>query len=115
MKTYYTYNEESKQLTPAKRVLVLDGMTIILGAAEDFAKYLNAYPKKEDDTPPSVDDEYSAVPDGYELQDGKWVRKWKAEPIVYTEADYDRAMETMFYGKDVSEYAGLIEKIKYYH
>ncbi len=29
--------------------------------------------------------------------------------------DYDRAMETMFYGKDVSEYAGLIEKIKYYH
>ncbi len=29
--------------------------------------------------------------------------------------DYDRAMETMFYGKDVDEYAGLIEKIEYYH
>lgn len=29
--------------------------------------------------------------------------------------DYDRAMETMFYGKDVSEYAGLIEKIEYFH
>lgn len=29
--------------------------------------------------------------------------------------DYDRAMETMFYGRDVNEYAGLIEKIEYYH
>lgn len=29
--------------------------------------------------------------------------------------DYDRAMETMFYGKDMSEYTGLIEKIEYYH
>lgn len=29
--------------------------------------------------------------------------------------DYDRAMETMFYGKDTAEYAGLIEKIEYYH
>ncbi len=29
--------------------------------------------------------------------------------------DYDRAMETMFYGKDVSEYEGLIEKIEYFH
>ena len=29
--------------------------------------------------------------------------------------DYDRAMETMFYDKDVTEYAGLIEKIEYYH
>lgn len=29
--------------------------------------------------------------------------------------DYDRAMETMFYGKDVSEYAELISKIENYH
>jgi hypothetical protein len=29
--------------------------------------------------------------------------------------DYDRAMETVFYGKDLNEYAGLIEKIEYYH
>ncbi len=28
--------------------------------------------------------------------------------------DYDRAMETVFYGKDLNEYAGLIEKIEYY-
>ncbi|MBR3779943.1 MAG: hypothetical protein IKK63_01920 [Clostridia bacterium] len=29
--------------------------------------------------------------------------------------DYDRAMETMFYGKDISEYAELISKIENYH
>lgn len=29
--------------------------------------------------------------------------------------DYDRAMETVFYGSDLNEYAGLIEKIENYH
>lgn len=29
--------------------------------------------------------------------------------------DYDRAMETVFYGKDKADYAGLIDKIEYYH
>ena len=42
---------------------------------------------------PAVDDEHRAVPDGYELKDGKWVRKWRVEPIVYTVEDYDAAME----------------------
>ena len=28
--------------------------------------------------------------------------------------DYDRAMETVFYGSDKAEYAGLIEKVEYY-
>lgn len=29
--------------------------------------------------------------------------------------DFDRAMETVFHGSDLTEYAGLIEKIEYYH
>lgn len=29
--------------------------------------------------------------------------------------DYDRAMETVFYGSDLNEYAGLIEKVENYH
>lgn len=29
--------------------------------------------------------------------------------------DYDRAMETVFYGVNKSDYAGLIEKVEYYH
>lgn len=92
METYYTYNEATKQLTPAKRVLVLENKTMILGNAADFAKYLGAYPKGES-APPAVDEDFHAVPDGYKLRDGKWVKLWKVEPIVYTMEDYDNAME----------------------
>lgn len=61
--------------------------------AEDYAA-IGAYPRDEASfTLPQVDAEHRAVPDGYELKDGKWVRKWRVEPIVYTESDYDAAME----------------------
>ena len=94
MTTYYTYNEDTKQLTPVKRVLVRDGKTMILGNPADFAKYLNAYPRDEASfTLPQVDAEHRAVPDGYALQDGKWARKWRIEPITYSVEDYDAAME----------------------
>ena len=92
MTTYYTYNEDTKQLTPVKRVLVRDGKTMILGNPADFAKYLNAYPRGVD-TPPKADAEHRAVPDGYALQDDKWARKWRIEPITYSVEDYDAAME----------------------
>ena len=94
MTTYYTYNEDTKQLTPVKRVLVRDGKTMILGNPADFAKYLSAYPRDEASfTLPQVDAEHRAVPDGYALQDGKWARKWRIEPITYSVEDYDAAME----------------------
>lgn len=80
MTTYYTYNEETKQLTPAKRVIVIDGKTMILGNPADFAKFLNAYPI-EVDNPPTTDEYHHAVPDGYDLKDGKWVRKWRVEEL----------------------------------
>ena len=43
--------------------------------------------------PPKCDEGFHAVPDGYALEDGRWVKLWKVEPITYTEADYDNAME----------------------
>lgn len=94
MKTYYTYNEETKQLTPAKRVLKRDGKMLILGNPADFAKYLNAYPRSEESMAmPKLEDGYRAVADGWKLVDGEWYRVWTAEPIVYTYDDYDNAME----------------------
>ena len=39
MITFYTYNEETKQLTPVKRVLKQDGKILVLGNPDDFAKY----------------------------------------------------------------------------
>lgn len=80
MTTYYTYNESTKQLTPVKRILVRDGKTMILGNPSDFAKYLEAYPQGVS-TPPPTDEGYHAVPDGYALIDGKWVRKWRVEEL----------------------------------
>lgn len=111
---YYTYNESTKQLTPVKRFLVQDGKTMILGNPADFAKYLEAYPQGVSTPPPKCGEGFHAVPDGYELVEElgvgsegvdsptpslthsitkKWVRKWRVEPIVYTEADYDNLME----------------------
>lgn len=61
--------------------------------AEDYAA-IRAYPRSEESfAPPKCDEGYHAVPDGYDLKDGKWVKLWKVEPIVYTADDYDRAME----------------------
>ena len=80
MTTYYTYDEETKRLTVAKRVIVLEGMTLILGRADDFAKYQAAYPLGES-APPKCDDGCHAVLDGYALTDGKWVRKWRVEEL----------------------------------
>ena len=60
---------------------------------EDCAA-VGAYPRnKESFAPPAVDEGYHAVADGYDLKDGKWVKLWKVEPIVYTVDDYDQAME----------------------
>lgn len=53
-----------------------------------------AFPRSEESfAPPKCDEGFHAVPDGYDLKDGKWMKLWKVEPIVYTEADYDNAME----------------------
>ena len=60
---------------------------------EDYAA-IGAYPRNDASLiTPKVDEGFKAVADGYELIDGKWNRKWKTEPIVYTPDDYDRAME----------------------
>lgn len=80
MTTYYTYDEETKQLTAAKRIIVVEGKTLILGHPDDFAKYLIAYQLGES-VPPKCDDGYHAVPDGYDLKDGKWVKKWRVEQL----------------------------------
>jgi hypothetical protein len=76
-----------------------------------------AYPRSEESfAPPKCDEGYRVVADGYDLVavedsgSGReeeihstptptnytpkvWVRKWKVEPIQYTVADYDNAME----------------------
>lgn len=54
---------------------------------------IGAYPRSESFAPPKCEEGFHAVAEGYELIDGKWVKKWKVEPIAYTPVDYDNAME----------------------
>ena len=89
--TYYTL--ENNILRKCGSVIHSANGYITNPTAEDYAA-IGAYPRDEASfTLPQVDDEHHAVPDGYALQDGKWVRKWRVEPIVYTVEDYDAAME----------------------
>jgi hypothetical protein len=91
MTTYYT--KEGNTLKKVGSVIKTSKGYVSNPSAEDCAA-IKAYSRDEASfAPPQVDDEHRAVPDGYELADGKWVRKWRIEPIVYTVEDYDAAME----------------------
>lgn len=94
MTTYYTYDATTKTLAAAPRVIVRDGSTIVLGAPEDFARYLGAYPCGAYALPPDVPDGKAAVADGFELINGKWRNAWRIEDAPLPSiAEYDGAME----------------------
>lgn len=93
--TYYTLT--NKTLTRAKSYLRVDGKIKTLPTAEDYAK-IEAYPRDDTSfTPPKCDEGYHAVADGYEVVDGKWVKKWRIEALTYTYDDYNRALEDYLY------------------
>lgn len=88
---YYTLSNNT--LRKVGSVIRTDTGFICNPSAESYAA-IGAYPRDEASfAPPATDEAHRAVSDGYELQDGKWVRKWKVEPIQYTYDDYDNAME----------------------
>lgn len=89
--TYYTL--ENGNLKKVGNVIRTANGYVTNPTAEDCAA-IGAYPRSEESfAPPATDDGYHAIADGYELTDGKWVKKWKVEPITYTVDDYDKAME----------------------
>ena len=92
MKTYYTYDETTKVLTPVSRTRVTDAEYTILGANE-YAK-IRAYPMAETSHAPEPPEGKIAILDGYELVDGTWSRKWRFDnkPLP-TLQDFDNAME----------------------
>lgn len=100
MKTTY-YTLENGNLKKAGSVIKTSKGYVSNPTAEDYAAMVDAngkpnpaYPRDEASfAPPKCDEVFHAVANGYELRDGAWVRKWRVEPIAYTEADYDNAME----------------------
>lgn len=79
MTDYYKISEDGKSLSKVKRVVITDKGTLVLGQAEDFARYQNAYPIAESDSPPAVPEGKITVQDGWELIDNYWYRKWRIE------------------------------------
>lgn len=91
MTKYYTL--ENGVLLECGSVILTSKGYVANPSADDYASIM-AYPRSEESfLPPTVDDEHRAVPDGYCVTDGKWVKMWRVEPIVYTADDYDAAME----------------------
>jgi hypothetical protein len=97
--TYYTL--ENNTLRKVGSVIRTINGYVSNPTAEDCAAMVDAngkpnpaYPRSEESfAPPKCDEGFRAVPDGYDLKDGKWVKLWRVEPIVYTADDYDNAME----------------------
>lgn len=112
--TYYT--KEGNTLKKVGNVIKTSRGWVSNPTAEDYAAMVDAngkpnpaYPRSEESfAPPTVDEGYTAVQNGYELVDGKWVRKWKVEPIVYTVDDYNRALED--YLRDVRFERGYTDR-----
>jgi hypothetical protein len=89
--TYYTL--ENGNLKKVGSVIRTAKGWVTNPTAEDYAT-IGAYHRSEESfAPPKCDEGFRAVPDGYDLSDGKWVRKWRIGPIQYTYNDYDNAME----------------------
>lgn len=97
--TYYTL--ENGNLKKVGSVIRTDKGYVSNPTGADCAAMVDANGKPtpayqrsdESFAPPKCDEGFRAVPDGYDLKDGKWVKLWKVEPIVYTVDDYDAAME----------------------
>ena len=96
--TYYTYNEQTKQLVAAPRTMVVDGWTIVNPSAARYAA-IGAYPLATD-TPPTPPEGKIAVADGYDVQDAAWVRTWRYEdappqpPRTFSKYKLVRALQT---------------------
>ena len=88
MKTTY-YTLENNNLKKVGSVIKTRRGWVSNPTAEDYAAMVDAngkpnpaYPRSEESfAPPTVDEGYRAVADGYELQEGAWVRKWRVEEL----------------------------------
>ena len=80
MTTYYTYDQTTRRLAPAKRTAYLpDGTFVINPTAEQYAA-MNppAYPRGTSAAPTPPEGKV-AVFDGYALEDGAWVQQYRFE------------------------------------
>lgn len=71
------YKLIDNRLVKAKSVERINGVWVSNPTTEQCAK-IEAYPRNEESfAPPKCDEGFHALPDGYEVVEGKWVKKWR--------------------------------------
>lgn len=76
MTYYYIYDQQTKGLTLAPRVITMgDGSHVANPTAAQYAA-IGAYPRADDPAPTPPEDKV-AVPDGWQLCNGAWLRTWR--------------------------------------
>lgn len=91
---YYTQNSTTGELERLVPPITIGGRAILHPTAEQAAALdPPAYPREEDD-PPTPPDGKRAEPDGWEVRDGAWHRRWRFDDAPLPTLDeYDAAME----------------------
>lgn len=91
---YYTFNSQTSDLAPLELPVVIDGhQRLHLTAEQAAALDPPAYPRELDEEPTPPEGKL-VEPDGWELRDGVWHRKWRfVDAPLPTLDEYDAAME----------------------
>lgn len=75
---YYTLNAETRDLAPLALPVAVDGRPVLHPSPAQAAQF-DAYPRNDDAPAPTPPEGKIAVPDSWEVSDGKWVRTWRYE------------------------------------
>lgn len=78
MTRYYTLNSATNDLEPLELPVVIDGKQRLHPSPAQAAA-LGAYTRNDNAPAPTPPEGKVAVPDGWEVRDGKWVRTWRYE------------------------------------
>lgn len=75
---YFTLNSQTRDLAPLALPIAVDGR-LVLHPPSIVAAMYDAYPRNDDAPAPTPPEGKIAVPDSWEVSDGKWVRTWRYE------------------------------------
>ena len=78
MTRYYTLNSATRDLEPLALPIAVKGQQVLHPSPAQAAQF-DAYPRADDDVPPTPPEGKIAVEDGWDVQDGEWVRTWRYE------------------------------------
>lgn len=78
MTRYYTLNSATNDLAPLALPIAVD-RHLVLHPTDEEAVLYGAYPRADDDVPPTPPEGKMSKPDSWEVQDGEWVRTWRYE------------------------------------